>query len=176
MVTVSHVHPEVVLAAGYAVLLLAAAFGLEWLARRAHRRSEAYELAGFVYHRNLDVWECPTGQHLLPTRTDHLRQLVHYRARPTACNSCPLKTGCTDSDDGRELTQPQATWPHSEVARFHRGLSLLLVGLAAVIILIAGARHYANPEVSILSGPAILLVLTARCLLPALRTTRGSFG
>jgi hypothetical protein len=175
MLAPEEVHAEVWLGASYAVLLVVAAFSLEWLARRAHRRSEAYELSGFVYHRDLDVWVCPTGQYLLPTAVDHLRQLVHYRARPTACNSCPLKRQCTDSDHGREITQPRAAWPHSEVARFHRGLSLLLVLMAGVVLVVVGVRHRTNVELGILGGPIILVLATARCLWPAFRATRAGF-
>jgi DDE family transposase len=175
MVLAGPVHAEVLLGAGYALVLVAAAFGLEWLARRAHQRSEAYELSGFVYHRDLDVWECPTGQHLLRSGVDHLRQLVHYRARPTACNSCPLKSQCTQSDDGREIVRHQATWPHSEVARFHRGLSLLLVLVAGFLIAIVGARHTTATELALLAGPVALVLVTTRRLWPAFRATPAGF-
>jgi len=176
MLPTGPIHAEVLLGAGYAVLLVLAAFGLEWLARRAHRRSEAYELGGFVYHRDLDVWECPTGQHLLPTAADHLRQLVHYRARPTACNGCPLKSQCTESDDGREIIQLQAGWPHSEVARFHRALSLLLVLMAGGAIVVVGSRHATDVELGIVGGPMVLVLMAAYRLWPAFRATRAGFG
>lgn len=169
------VHPEIWLGAGYAVILVMAALGLEWMARRAHDRSEEYELSGFVYHRDLDVWECPSGQHLLPSSTDYLRQLVRYRARPTACNSCPLKSLCTDSDDGREIVRPLATWPHSEVARFHRGLSLLLLLLAGLVLAVAGLRHLGEAGLGVLAGPMMLVLLMTRRLWPVFRATPSGF-
>ncbi|MGE3271552.1 MAG: transposase [Chloroflexota bacterium] len=173
---VVQIHPEVLLGAGYAVLLLAAAYGLEWLARGAHRRSEAYELSGFAYHPDLDVWECPTGQHLMLSTVDHLRQLAHYRARPNACNSCPLKSQCTESDDGREIVRSQVGWPHSEVARFQRGLSLLLVGMAFFVIVVVGTRHATTAELGLLLGPSALAYVTGRRLWPAFRATRAGFN
>ena len=175
MESIGPVHAEVLLGAAYAVLLVLTAFGLEWLARRAHRRTEAYELRGFVYRRDLDVWECPTGQHLLPSAVDHLRQLVHYRARPTACNSCPLKSECTETDDGREIVRHRAAWPHSEVARFHRGLSLLLLLMAGSVLAVVGARHFSDVELGVLGGPVVLVLAAARWLWPAFRTTPAGF-
>ena len=175
MAPLEGIHTEVILGAIYAVFLVAAAIGLEWMARRAHQRSESYELAGFVYHRELDVWECPTGQHLVPTATDHLRQLVHYRARPTACRSCPLKSQCTESDDGREIVRSQAVWPDTEVARFHRGLSLLLLLLAGCLIAVVAVRHPAQQELGVLSGPCILVLFMTRRFWPAFRDSRAGF-
>jgi hypothetical protein len=43
-------HGESVLAAAYALLLLVGALAVERMARRTHRRAEAYSLAGFTYH------------------------------------------------------------------------------------------------------------------------------
>ena len=50
---------EVLLAGGYAVFLLLVALGLELLARHSHHRSKQMDVAGFRYHRQRDVWECP---------------------------------------------------------------------------------------------------------------------
>ena len=61
------ISPTVFLAVGYALFLLAAAGGLELLARNVHHHSQRFRTAGFTYHRHLDVWECSQGQHLLPT-------------------------------------------------------------------------------------------------------------
>ncbi|MCC6178302.1 MAG: transposase [Chloroflexi bacterium] len=169
------IHPEVLFGAGYAILLVAAAFGLEWMARGAYRRSESYELNGFMYHRDLDVWECPTGQHLTPTAVDQLQQIIQYRARPAACNGCPLKSQCTDSDEGREIVQSQAPWPHSEVARFHRGLSLLLLGMAGFAIAVVAVRNPTGVELGVLGGPAVLVLGSARRLWPAFHATRAGF-
>jgi len=48
------VTPEVVLAAGYAGLLIAGAFVLEWLSAHTHRRSLRYRTAGFAYDEDHD--------------------------------------------------------------------------------------------------------------------------
>ena len=93
--------PEVVLAAGYAGLLMAGAFVLEWLSAHTHRRSLRYRTAGFAYDEEHDHWECPEGEHLWPHEFDHERRLVRYRAKAHVCNACPSKDACTDSDRGR---------------------------------------------------------------------------
>lgn len=152
------VHPEALLGAGYAVLLLLVAFGVERMARRTHRRAEQYQTRGFTYHRHIDAWECPTGQHLLLTQVDAERRLRRYRAHRDTCNRCPLKAGCTDSDAGREIAQSIDVWPHSEVAAFHRGLSQVLIILAGLIAAVALARHHTESEVAVLV-PTLLVVM-----------------
>ena len=118
------IHPEVFLAAGYAVFMLGVALGLDIMAQRSHARSERYRTAGFTYHHAHDAWICPEEQVLVRSETDHERRLVRYRGRPQICNHCPAKSDCTDSDEGREVVRPMDPWPHSEAGRFHRGISL----------------------------------------------------
>jgi hypothetical protein len=125
---------EVVLAAGYAGLLIVGAFVLEWLSAHTHRRSLRYRTAGFAYDEEHDHWQCPEGEHLWPQEFDHERRLVRYRAKAHVCNACPRKGACTDSDHGREIVRPLDPWPHSEAGRFHRGIALLMVGLALLIV------------------------------------------
>jgi len=138
--------PEVVLAAGYTVFLLAIAVGLDLLARHSHRRADRYRTAGFTFHHHLDVWECPERQHLVRTEVDHVARLIRYRGKPRVCNRCPIKDSCTDSDEGREIVRPLDPWPHSDVGRFHRGIGLALVALAELIVLVELARHHAAAE------------------------------
>ena len=152
------VHVEALLAAGYALLLLAIGFGIERLARRTHRRSESYETGGFTYHPHLDAWECPTGTHLLQIGVEFERRVVRYRAPAATCNRCPLKVGCTDSGQGRELTRTLDPWLESEIGRFHSGLSLVLVALAGVIVSVALVRNHAEMDVLVL-GPAVLIIV-----------------
>jgi hypothetical protein len=52
------------------------------------------------------------------------------------CNGCALKDACTDSDQGRELVRPLDPWPHSEAGRFHRAVSLVLVGVALLVLVV----------------------------------------
>ncbi|MDE3067099.1 MAG: hypothetical protein KGJ60_06050 [Verrucomicrobiota bacterium] len=135
------VHVEVILAAGYALLLAGVAAVLEWLARHSHRRAEHYRNSGFVYHRKLDVWECPTGHHLTRVETDFERKIARYRAPAHKCNACHCKKDCTDSDTGRELESRLDAWVQSELRRFHRGVSLTLLLLAVVILAAEMFRH-----------------------------------
>ena len=143
---------EVLLGAGYAVLLVTGAFLLEWLSAHTHRRSLRYRTAGFTYDETQDHWECPEGQHLWPHEFDHERRLVRYRAKAHICNGCPRKAACTDSDRGREIVRPLDPWPHSEAGRFHRTISLLMVALAALILVVEAARHHEPSEAALLLG------------------------
>jgi len=142
---ISGIHVEVILAAGYAVFLAGVAFLLEALARHSHRRAEHYRNSGFTYQRKMDLWECPGGSQLVRVETNYQLRVVKYQAPAHHCNACSLKVNCTDSDDGRQLESRLDTWVESELRRFHRGLSLALLLLAA-IILVAESVHHAEPR------------------------------
>src|SRR5215471_20717314 len=103
-------HPEILLALGYTVFLVAAAAILELLARHTHRRAEQYRLVGFKYHRHVDTWECPAGQHLHRSSAHAEHRVARYRAPAYVCNGCSRKASCTDSDQGREVTQTSFAW------------------------------------------------------------------
>ncbi|MGA9874670.1 MAG: hypothetical protein WBQ21_02580 [Solirubrobacteraceae bacterium] len=128
------VHIEVLLAGGYALLLVGVALILEFVARHSHQRSEHFRNSGFTYKKQLDVWQCPTGIHLTREQTDFQRKIAHYRAPAHKCNGCHLKGNCTDSDEGRVLESRLDAWLQSELSRFHRGISLALVVLAVLIL------------------------------------------
>ena len=53
------IHPEVFLAAGYAVFLVCVSLGLDSLACHSHARSERYRTAGFTYHHTNDAGSAP---------------------------------------------------------------------------------------------------------------------
>ncbi len=148
---ISGIHPEVLLAAGYALLLILIAVGLEALARFSHRRSLQYQTAGFTYHHQADAWKCPVGQELHRIETDHARRVARYRAPAQACNACGIKPQCTDSQQGREIERPLDAWLVAEVSRFHRGISLALL-LLAVLILAAELLRYDHPPDLIVLG------------------------
>jgi hypothetical protein len=167
--------PEVVLAAGYAGLLIAGAFVLEWLSAHTHRRSLRYRTAGFSYHEEHDHWECPEGQHLWPHEFDQERRLVRYRAKAHICNACLRKAACTDSDRGREIVRPLDPWPHSEAGRFHRGIALLLVGLALLVLVVETVRHHHVEEAALLATLLVAGALAARHLAHDLRTHPANF-
>jgi hypothetical protein len=128
------VHAEVLIAGGYSLFLAGAALVLELLARHSHRRTMSIELAGFQYHHEHDAWECPTGQHLMRIETNHQWGVARYRAPAHICNCCGIKKNCTDSDEGRLIERPLESWIDSEIRRFHRGVSMALLVLAAVIL------------------------------------------
>jgi len=166
---------EVLLAAGYAAFLVAGAFVLEWLSAHTHRRSLRYRTAGFTYDATHDHWQCPEGEHLWPQEFDEERRLVRYRAKAHICNGCPRKDACTDSDRGREIVRSLDPWPHSEAGRFHRGLSLLMVGLAGMILLVEIARHHRPAESAVLLAVGVFGGLSAAWLLKDFRAHPAGF-
>jgi hypothetical protein len=153
-----NLHPEVVLVGGYAVVLLAVAFVLDWLAQHTQRRSERFRTAGFRYLPQHDAWTCSEDAMLWPMEYDKEHHLVRYRAKPSVCNACHVKPGCTSSPNGREVTRAVAPWPHSEAGRFHRGMSMVLVALAGVLLVVAGVRH-PQPATLVLGVPLLFAVL-----------------
>ncbi len=155
------VHIQVLMAAGYAVFLAVAALALELLARHSHRRSKQFQVAGFHYHPQLDAWECPTGKRLPRAESDPARRLVVYRAPAHVCNRCHLKSDCTDSDQGREIERRLDSWLDSEIRRFHRGLSLALVFLAALILVTEIFFHKFSSDRDLLWTVLALMILLA---------------
>lgn len=135
------VHIEVLLASGYALLLVGVALILEFVARHSHHRSEHFRNSGFTYKEQLDVWQCPTGIHLTREQTDFQRKIAYYRAPAHKCNGCHLKGNCTDSNDGRVLESRLDAWLQSELSRFHRGVSLTLLLLAVLILAVEMFQH-----------------------------------
>jgi len=152
-------HAEVLMASGYALFLAAVAAVLEWLARHSHRRSEQMRVAGFQYHGEFDLWECPTGQHLRRHSADHQRRIVRYRAPAHACNACHAKIDCTDSEDGREIEHRPDSWLQSELRRFHRGISLALLLLAGLILAAEVVQYNHAPDLLLLGG--LLIAISA---------------
>lgn len=124
------IEPMAWLAAGYAVVLLAVAYGIDRLARRAQTRLQEQRSGGFTYHEDHDAWLCPEDQWLWPTSFDPDNRVMRYRGSPTVCNACPVKDTCTTSNSGREMRRMVDTWPASESARFHRGIACSVTVLA----------------------------------------------
>jgi hypothetical protein len=169
------VSAEALLAAGYAAFLLIAAGLLEWLSVLTHKRSLRYRTAGFKYDEQHDHWRCPEGQHLWPHEFDHERRLMRYRAKAHICNGCPRKQDCTDSHDGREIVRAVDPWPHSEAGRFHRGLSLVLVALAVLVLVVGGARNHRLLEAALLGGLLVVALLAGRWLMRDFRAHPAGF-
>ena len=166
---------EVLLAVGYAIFLLGVAFGLDFLARHSHARSERYRTAGFTYHPSHDAWVCPEDQLLVRSEVDHERRLVRYRGRPQICNFCPAKAECTDSDEGREVVRAMDPWPHSEAGCFHRGISLAVALIAGLILAAEAIRHHTPLELAVLGVVLAVVGLAAWHLHAAFRATPANF-
>jgi hypothetical protein len=161
-------HLEVFLAVGYALFLAGVALVLELLARHIHHRTENYRISGFIYFRELDHWECPAGRKLVKLATDHERRVTSYRATASDCNSCCLKLNCTDSDTGRVLERRLDTWVESEMRRFHRGISSVLLVLATLLLVAESFRYGEARERAVLVGLAVCVATGLLKLTPPL--------
>ena len=117
---------------GYSAAMLVVAVAMEWVARGSHERIHRTKTIGFRYHAQLNAWQCSEGTFLWHHESDASTRVVTYRAKAEICNACRLKSVCTDSEVGRTLVRPLDAWPHSEMARFQRVLSLSLMILAAM--------------------------------------------
>jgi hypothetical protein len=89
-------------------------------------------------------------------------RIARYRARAAACNRCPIKSDCTDSDTGRELERTVDTWPRSDITRFYRVLALVLVVLATFITSVGLVRNHGPAEVVALGGVLALVAYVGR--------------
>jgi Transposase DDE domain len=166
---------EAVAFTGYACALLLAACALDRLARHSHARSDRYRTAGFRYHPEHDAWVCPQDQMLWPIGYDEQARLMRYRAKPTVCNACPVKSSCTSSPHGREVTRETEPWPHSEAARFHRGLVLVLIGLAATLLMVVVIRHHRPADLALVLVPLVASGALAHRFTDHFRRTPAGF-
>jgi hypothetical protein len=101
--------------------------------------------------------------------------MVRYRAKPSVCNACPAKAHCTSSPHGREIVRALDPWPHSEAGRFHRGLALMLISLAALILVIEVTRHHTPIALAVLAAPVTLAGALGWRFLDHLRHTPAGF-
>ena len=125
------------------------------MAQRTSVKAQRWRTGSFQYHSDHDAWTCPEDQWLWPTVFDPEQRIVRYRAKPSVCNSCPVKATCTTSAHGREVSRQVDPWPHSEAGRFHRGISCCIATLA--VLLPAGMLLSRPPAV----GLALLLATIA---------------
>jgi hypothetical protein len=169
------VHLEVLLAVGYAVFLLGVSLGLDLMARHSHLRSERYRTAGFAYHPTHDAWICPEDHVLVRSEVDREQRFVRYRGRPQVCNHCPAKAECTDSDEGREVVRALDPWPHSEAGRFHRGISLSVTLVAALILAAELVRNHGPAEIAVLGTALAATATLARHMHKVFRASPDNF-
>ena len=150
---------DVWLVAAYSGFLLAVAHTFDLVARRVSVRSRAWRNGSFSYHPGHDAWLCPQDQWLWPTTFDPEQRTVRYRAKPSVCNACPVKTDCTTSAHGREVVREVDPWPHSEAGRFHRGIAcaVAFVGLVLPLGMLVGSHTPADVLVLVLTAVVVLL-------------------
>src|SRR3954452_14319244 len=115
---------------GYLLALWAAGWVLEGLARVHFDRARRHAHAGFAYDAELDRYECPQGELLTLHTFDDRNKLALYKAPASSCNQCMLKTFCTPHDEGRRVYRSLAEFHETDVGRFHRPLSLLILAVA----------------------------------------------
>ena len=119
-----------VLVLGYVVILWVGGWALEFLARAHFHRAQRYAHNGFAYDTELDRYECPQGELLTLHTFDDRNKLAIYKAPASSCNACVLKAFCTPHDEGRHVYRSLAEFHETDIGRFHRGLSLIVLGLA----------------------------------------------
>ena len=171
----SDLHTETLLAAGYALFLVVAAILLDLLARHAQHRAERYRTGGFNYLESADAWVCPEGERLHRVETNHQLRMVSYRARAHVCNSCRLKDACTDSDEGREIASSLDSWPHSEAGRFHRGIAIVMVVLAALVLAVGAALHHDAGDLAVIGAAVTVTAVAVLYLLADFREAPTGF-
>jgi hypothetical protein len=115
---------------GYVVILWVGGWALELLARAHFHRARRYAHAGFIYDSELDRYECPQGELLTLHTFDDRDKLAIYKAPASSCNECALKAFCTPHGEGRRVYRSLAEFHETDVGRFHRLLSLLILAVA----------------------------------------------
>jgi hypothetical protein len=115
---------------GYVVILWVGGWALELLARAHFHRARRYAHAGFTFDSELDRYECPQGELLTLHTFDDRDKLAIYKAPASSCNECALKAFCTPHDEGRRVYRSLAEFHETDVGRFHRLLSLLILAVA----------------------------------------------
>ena len=128
---------EVALLLGYAIVVLAGARLMEWLARVHYERARRYGEEGFHYDADADHYHCPQGERLALHLIDPQERVAVYRAPASTCAGCPDKARCTPHDEGRHIYRSLAAWAETDVGRFHQWLSLLMAASVAALIVAA---------------------------------------
>jgi hypothetical protein len=160
---------EVWLILGYVAVVLAGARLSEALARVHFERARRYAEQGFEYDADADHYRCPQGERLALHLVEENRLAV-YRAPASSCNGCPLKASCTPHDEGRHLYRPLAEWAETDIGRFHRRLSLLMVGVGVVFSLGSLTHWMGQP------GTGLLLAALTASLASVTRDLRAAWA
>jgi hypothetical protein len=154
---------EVWLLLGYAVVVLVAARVTEALAQTHFRRARRSAEHGFHYDMDADHYHCPHGERLSLHVINAEERVAVYRAPASSCAACPSKGACTPHDEGRHIYRPLAEWTETDVGRFHQWLSVVMVGSATTLSLVAVVRGVGSP------GTGLVLLVFLVCLAVAWR-------
>jgi hypothetical protein len=139
---------------GYVVMLWVGGWVLEFLARAHFHRAQRYAHTGFAYDAELDRYECPQGELLTLHTFDDRNRLAIYKAPASSCNECMLKAFCAPHDQGRRVYRSLAEFHDTDVGRFHRWLSIIVLGLA-VAFSVGGLFAWWNKP-----GSSLLMITT----------------
>lgn len=123
---------EVWLILGYIAVVLAGARLAEAVARVHFERARRFAEQGFDYDVDGDHYQCPQGERLSLHLVEADTRMAVYRAPARTCNDCPSKHSCTPHDEGRHIYRPLAAWTETDVGRFHRRVSLLMIAVGLV--------------------------------------------
>ncbi|OBK19779.1 hypothetical protein [Mycobacterium asiaticum] len=147
------------LIAGYSLILVALGWCFDAMARHASARAAAWRTGQFRYRPDHDAWICPQDHWMWPTSFDPKHRVMRYRALPVVCNSCPVKSTCTTSDHGREISRDIDPWPHSEAGRFHRGIACSVAAFGIVLPMATLAANHSAADALVLTGTVAVVVL-----------------
>ena len=57
----------------------------------------------FAYYSELNIYQCPAGEVLMPKTFRTTRNQVIYKTEPGRCDSCSMRAQCTDNNSGRQV-------------------------------------------------------------------------
>lgn len=126
---------ETTLGIAYACFLGSLAWGLERLGRTVSRRADRFQAEGFQYREEIDAYECHGGEHLPLVEIDDDRKLRRYGREDLQCSGCVHQKNCTSAEQGGHVVRSNRRWLDTEIGKFHRGLSLVLMVLASLVLI-----------------------------------------
>jgi hypothetical protein len=161
---------ELWLILGYVVVILVGARLAEALAQVHFNRAWRFAEAGFEYDAAGDHYSCPQGERLALHVLQSDSRLAVYSAPASSCNGCSFKGTCSPHDDERQLYRPLAAWTETDIGRFHRRLSMVMIGIGAVFSFGALARWIGQP------GTGLLLLALSISLFCVARDLREAWA
>jgi hypothetical protein len=146
---------QLVLLLAYVLVLWGGGWVVEVLARAHFHRAQRYAHHQFAYDNELDRYECPQGELLTLHTFDDRNKLAIYKAPAASCNACMLKAFCTPHDEGRHVYRSLAEFHETDVGRFHRWVSLIILLIALVFSAVGLLAWWNKP------GAWLLVIATA---------------